>query len=101
MSRARVTAVGFPGTAPHLGCELRPACVTADPRVFFPEDVDGSPLEDGPEADAARGICARCPLRDQCLEYAVGVGMPAGIWGGLSTRERERIRGRLGERGAA
>lgn len=101
MSGARVSTVAFPGTAAAPRWERKPACATADPRVFFPEDADGNPIEDGPEADTARRVCARCSLRDQCLKYAVRVGMPAGIWGGLSTGEREQLRGRLGERGAA
>jgi WhiB family redox-sensing transcriptional regulator len=101
MSRARVTVGGFPGIAVQPRWERKPACATADPRVFFPEDTDGRPVEDGPEADAARRICAQCPLRNQCLEYALSAGMPAGIWGGHSTDERERVRAARRERGAA
>lgn len=101
MSRARVAVGAFSGIAARPRWERTPACVTADPRVFFPEDGDGRPVEDGPEAEPARRICAQCPLRHQCLEYALSAGMPAGIWGGLSTGERERIRAARRERGAA
>jgi hypothetical protein len=48
-----------------------------------------------PEADtdngqAAKGICRRCPAREQCLEYALEHELVFGIWGGLSTAERRR-----------
>lgn len=79
----------------------RAACRAADARVFFPEDEHGEPDEDGPAAQAARDICGRCPLREQCLRYALSVAMPAGIWGGHSTREREPMREVPGQRGAA
>lgn len=101
MSRARGTTVAFPGTVAQPRWERKPGCATADPRVFFPEDLDGNPVEDGPEGDTARRICAQCPLRDQCLRWALSAGMPAGIWGGHSTRERDDIRGLSDRRGAA
>jgi len=101
MSQARVTVGAFAAIAAQPRWEPEPACATTDPRVFFPEDADGRPVEDGPEADPARRICAQCPLRHQCLEYALSVAMPAGIWGGLSTNERERIRAARRDRGAA
>jgi WhiB family redox-sensing transcriptional regulator len=48
----------------------------------------------------AKGICARCPVRIECLEYAVRIREPHGIWGGLNELERrillrERERGNL------
>jgi WhiB family redox-sensing transcriptional regulator len=101
MSRATVTVGAFAEIAAQPRWERKPACATADPRVFFPEDADGNPVEDGPEADTARRICAQCPLRDQCLQWALSVGVPAGIWGGHSTRERDGIRGLSDRRGAA
>lgn len=65
------------------------ACDGADPELFFPLD------EDGPSAAPARVVCAGCAVRALCLDYALGTGMPAGVWGGLSTSEREAlIRGR-------
>ncbi len=41
---------------------------------------------------AARKICAVCKVRIQCLEYALKHGEPYGIWGGLSERERRRLK---------
>lgn len=54
------------------------------PDVFFPVDGDGVVLP--------KSICARCPVRKACLEYALANGERHGIWGGKSERERRRIR---------
>jgi hypothetical protein len=43
---------------------------------------------------AARAVCARCPVRTACLEYALAHGETFGIWGGLNERERRRERRR-------
>ena len=60
-------------------------CRTAPPELFFPAKTDS--------LDAARNICAHCPVRDACRAYAIAAG-PAlkGVWGGLSERERDRAR---------
>ena len=52
----------------------------------------------GENYDAARRVCAACPVRAECAEYALARPDLLGMWGGLSTRERKRIRA---ERGAA
>lgn len=49
------------------------------------------------DADAARRICAHCPVRNDCLQYAMDVevksGIPLiGVWGGLSPIQRKRLR---------
>jgi WhiB family redox-sensing transcriptional regulator len=46
----------------------------------------------------AKAICARCPVRIECLEYAIRIREPHGIWGGLNELER-RILIRERERG--
>jgi WhiB family transcriptional regulator, redox-sensing transcriptional regulator len=58
-------------------------CAEADPECWFPEK-GGSTRE-------AKKICARCPVRAQCLEYALGNDLRFGIWGGLSEQERRRL----------
>lgn len=59
---------------------------------FFPER--------GASAAPAKSICAVCPVIDECREY--GMSQKFGVWGGLSERERRRIRSqRARERGAA
>jgi WhiB family redox-sensing transcriptional regulator len=62
-------------------------CATSDPEMFFPPG-------DSPAA-GARQICAQCPVRRQCLAYAVAAGEPHGIWGGLDPDERRSLRRRL------
>ena len=52
---------------------------------FFPLD------EDGPGGVPAKAVCAGCGVRELCLAYALDWGMAAGIWGGLSTRDRESL----------
>jgi len=58
------------------------ACRTEDPELFF------SPGQ----RDRARGICARCPVRQPCLEFARSHGIVHGIWGGLTRGERSGAR---------
>ncbi len=59
---------------------------------FFPER--------GEMTTAAKAVCHGCTVRDECLEYALATGEKFGIWGGLSERERRRVRRqrRLGPR---
>lgn len=59
-------------------------CSTVDPELWFPEK-GGSP-------SVAKFICADCPVRTQCLEYAVENSINYGIWGGLSVKERRPLR---------
>jgi WhiB family redox-sensing transcriptional regulator len=53
-------------------------------RLFFPAR--------GETADQARAICAGCPVRKSCLDYAVTTRQAFGIWGGTSEMERRAIR---------
>jgi WhiB family redox-sensing transcriptional regulator len=39
----------------------------------------------------ARALCARCPVHDLCLEYAMNAGESHGIWGGLNELQRRRL----------
>ncbi len=55
-------------------------CAQTDPEVFFP--TKGQPTQ------AAKAVCAACPVRPQCLEDALADDVRFGVWGGLSTRER-------------
>nr|WP_170977757.1 WhiB family transcriptional regulator [Blastococcus sp. CCUG 61487] len=59
-------------------------CGETDPDAFFPEQ-GGSTRE-------AKRVCAGCVVRTECLEFALSNDERFGIWGGLSERERRRIR---------
>ncbi|MCK7642182.1 WhiB family transcriptional regulator [Corynebacterium sp. CCM 8835] len=63
-------------------------CAETDPEAFFP-DKGGSTRE-------AKRICQACGVRDECLEYALEHDERFGIWGGLSERERRRLKKHLG-----
>ena len=59
-------------------------CLGVDPDLFFPER--------GASTREAKEVCRGCVVREDCLEYALANGEKFGIWGGLSERERRRIR---------
>ena len=62
----------------------RALCAQTDPEAFFPEK-GGSTRE-------AKRICLGCEVKDQCLDYALAHDERFGIWGGLSERERRRLK---------
>ncbi len=64
----------------------RALCSQTDPEAFFPEK-GGSTRE-------AKKICTGCEVRAECLEYALAHDERFGIWGGLSERERRKLRKR-------
>ncbi|MGX1811574.1 WhiB family transcriptional regulator [Nocardia sp. NPDC055321] len=59
-------------------------CAQTDPDAFFPEK--------GASVREAKRICAGCEVRQRCLDYALARDERFGIWGGLSVRERGRMR---------
>jgi WhiB family redox-sensing transcriptional regulator len=59
-------------------------CLGVDPDLFFPER--------GASTREAKEVCRGCVVREDCLEFALANGEKFGIWGGLSERERRRIR---------
>jgi WhiB family transcriptional regulator, redox-sensing transcriptional regulator len=88
-------AMGDQGIAGLLGIGLeadaqswqeRALCAETDPEAFFPEK-GGSTRE-------AKKICTGCEVKAECLEYALANDERFGIWGGLSERERRRLRRR-------
>lgn len=58
-------------------------CADRPPSEFFPSDGVG--------VDRARKVCATCPVKEVCLEYALVNRIDHGVWGGASERERRRI----------
>lgn len=71
---------------------LRAACLHADPELFF-TDVFGAVA--ATLAREAKQCCAGCPVRADCLEWAISTGEAYGIWGGTTPDERRVIRARL------
>jgi WhiB family redox-sensing transcriptional regulator len=63
------------------------ACRTADPDLFFPVAVGTAA---GKQIARAQRICAGCPVRQECLDFALLTREPAGIWGGTTPEERIR-----------
>ena len=66
-------------------------CLGVDPDLFFPER--------GASTREAKEVCRGCVVREECLEYALVNGEKFGIWGGLSERERRRMRRQRGGAG--
>ena len=65
---------------------LRAACLDADTGQFYPDR--------GESTQAAKRICQRCKVKAECLDYALATGERFGVWGGLSERERRRLKRR-------
>ena len=68
---------------------LQAACRDLDTAIFFPDSDDG--------AASAKAVCASCPVRDACLEFALVTRQDDGVWGGLDETERRRVRRRRQE----
>jgi WhiB family transcriptional regulator, redox-sensing transcriptional regulator len=69
-----------------LSWQERALCAQTDPEAFFPEK-GGSTRE-------AKKVCLSCDVRGECLEYALANDERFGIWGGLSERERRKLKKR-------
>ena len=87
--------LGVPGVRRNTETEDNPLawqtdalCAQTDPEAFFPE-------KGGSTRDAKR-ICTSCDVRGECLEYALNNDERFGIWGGLSERERRKLKRRAG-----
>ena len=75
---------GTEGDDGELAWQTDALCAQTDPEAFFPE-------KGGSTRDAKR-VCESCPVREECLKYAMDNDERFGIWGGLSERERRRLR---------
>jgi len=70
--------------AEEMSWQERALCAQTDPESFFPEK-GGSTRE-------AKKICLNCEVKAECLSYALSNDERFGIWGGLSERERRRLK---------
>jgi len=82
--QAVVEPFGEPAEEPDW--QERALCAQTDPEAFFPEK-GGSTRE-------AKKVCLSCDVRGECLEYALANDERFGIWGGLSERERRKLKKR-------
>ena len=73
-----------PSDSEPAGWQEKALCAQTDPEAFLPEK-GGSTRE-------AKRVCSSCEVRAECLEYALENDERFGIWGGLSERERRRMR---------
>lgn len=72
--------------SPEPSWQRQANCMGVEPDLFFPER--------GSSTREAKEVCRGCVVQEDCLEYALANGEKFGIWGGLSERERRKIRRR-------
>lgn len=70
----------------ELAWQVDALCAQTDPEAFFPEK--------GGSTRDAKKVCAACHVKQECLDYALGNDERFGIWGGLSERERRKLKKR-------
>jgi WhiB family transcriptional regulator, redox-sensing transcriptional regulator len=78
-----------PGQDPNAAAwRFLAACADYDPDLFFPIGTSGPALR---QAERAKAVCAGCPVRAECLDWAQTTGQTYGVWGGLDEHEREAL----------
>ncbi|MEU3948887.1 WhiB family transcriptional regulator [Streptomyces sp. NPDC029526] len=73
----------------------RAACRTEDPDLFFPIGTSGPALL---QTEQAKAVCRRCPVQQQCLDWALESGQTLGVWGGTGENERRALKRRAARR---
>ena len=68
--------------------QVKAACRGPQASVFFPPSHFERKDEKETRESRAKSICATCPVRQPCLDYAIRIREPHGIWGGLTEEER-------------
>lgn len=71
------------------------ACRDEDPDLFFPIGTSGPALL---QEEEAKTVCRRCPVREQCLRWAMETEQGLGVWGGLGEAERRKLKRRAARR---
>ena len=66
------------------------ACRGVDPETFFSPDAERGPRRRARES-AAKALCAVCPVVQECLNHALTVREPYGVWGGMTEGERAAL----------
>ncbi len=70
--------------------QVKAACRGPQALVFFPPSTFERKDEKQDRERRAKAICATCAVRQPCLDYAIRIREPHGIWGGMSESERKR-----------
>ena len=78
---------------PDVSWRKDAACSGIDSEIFFPASE-----EDAESIAQAKAVCAECPVREACLQYALATNQAAGVWGGLDAGDRRRMRRRIRDR---
>lgn len=73
-------------------------CRDTDPELFFPIGTTGQALL---QIERAKLVCDECPVKVECLEYAISTNQDTGVWGGTSEDERRQIRREIAARARA
>ncbi|HEX2699501.1 MAG TPA: WhiB family transcriptional regulator [Acidimicrobiales bacterium] len=71
--------------------QVKASCRGPQAAIFFPPSHFERKDEKEARENRAKDICATCPVRKPCLDYALGIKEPHGIWGGLNEAERKRV----------
>ena len=71
--------------------QVKAACRGPHAAVFFPPSHFERKDEKLEREERAKAICATCPVREPCLDYAIRIREPHGIWGGLNELERKHL----------
>jgi WhiB family transcriptional regulator, redox-sensing transcriptional regulator len=81
-------------TIPAFILSGEPNCASVDPELFFPQEIemsDSKVVSKYQNLSAAKAICNSCPLKLQCLEYALK-NYEVGVWGGTTEHQRDDLR---------
>jgi WhiB family transcriptional regulator, redox-sensing transcriptional regulator len=68
---------------------LEAACRDTQPDLFFPVGTTGQALV---QIENAKQVCRKCPVQQECLDFALTTNQDSGIWGGTSEEERRKLR---------
>jgi WhiB family redox-sensing transcriptional regulator len=82
----KLPMLNMSGQAWHLTA----ACRALDPEMFFSPDDERGPRKRQRDA-TAKAVCASCPVKRKCFEWALAVHEPYGIWGGATASERASL----------
>ncbi len=77
---------------PNEDWRRQAACAEAPTELFFPTE------EDPAGSRVAKEICAACPVREACLQFALSTNQTEGVWGGMDADDRRRLRRRIRDR---